>query len=143
MPKVEIGTERARVLNRLLDEALDRPSTDRMAWVETLSADVADLKPHLRNLLTHAAEIETGHFLGALPRFALPKIAMDAGERAPQPGVMIGPYRLLHELGQGGMGSVWLAERIDGLLARRVALKLPHGSWSHGGLAERLLRERD
>jgi hypothetical protein len=41
------------------------------------------------------------------------------------------------------MGSVWLAERIDGLLNRQVALKLPHGAWPHAQLAERLQRERD
>lgn len=37
----------------------------------------------------------------------------------------LGPYRLLSELGHGGMGVVWLAERSDGHLKRPVALKLP------------------
>ena len=69
MPKVELDAERARLLNLLLDDALDRPSSDRLAWVKTLSAEVADLKPHLRDLLSRAAEIETRNFLGALPHF--------------------------------------------------------------------------
>jgi serine/threonine protein kinase len=43
----------------------------------------------------------------------------------PQPGDAVGPWRLLRELGAGGMGSVWLAERADGQLKRQVALKLP------------------
>ncbi|MCY7315042.1 MAG: serine/threonine protein kinase, partial [Rubrivivax sp.] len=55
---------------------------------------------------------------------------------------MVGPWRLLRELGQGGMGSVWLAERVDGQLKRQVALKLPRLSWARG-LAERMARERD
>jgi serine/threonine-protein kinase len=38
----------------------------------------------------------------------------------------VGSYRVLSLLGQGGMGSVWLAERADGLFARQVALKLIH-----------------
>ena len=41
------------------------------------------------------------------------------------------------------MSSVWVAERTDGLLKRRVALKLPHVSWALPDLAERMARERD
>src|SRR5215831_4713115 len=54
------------------------------------------------------------------------------------PGSIAGGYRLIRELGSGGMGSVWLAERTDGLVNRRVALKLPHGAWRRPGLAERM-----
>ena len=48
----------------------------------------------------------------------------------------------MRELGSGGMGVVWLAERTDGLINRPVALKLPHGAWKRAGLAERMARER-
>ena len=41
------------------------------------------------------------------------------------------------------MGSVWLAERSDGMVKRPVALKLPRGAWLRAGLAERMARERD
>ena len=41
------------------------------------------------------------------------------------------------------MSSVWIAERIDGLLKRRVALKLPHVSWAMPEAARRMARERD
>ena len=40
-------------------------------------------------------------------------------------GDRVGPYRLLRELGSGGMAEVWLAERADGAFEREVALKLP------------------
>src|SRR5664279_3989 len=58
------------------------------------------------------------------------------------PGRQVGPYRLLRQIGEGGMASVWLAERADGLLARRIALKLPHLGWGRAALAGRIARER-
>ena len=79
----------------------------------------------------------------------LPKFDVDLADfpdipsGADQPGDTIGPYRLLRELGSGGMGVVWLAERSDGLVKRAVALKLPHQVWQRAGLAERMARERE
>ena len=80
------------------------------------------------------AEVETATFLATAPK---PARMGHAGA-----GDMVGPYRLISELGHGGMGAVWLAERPDGQLKRQVALKLPHLVWG-GALAERLNRERD
>jgi eukaryotic-like serine/threonine-protein kinase len=53
---------------------------------------------------------------------------------------IIGPWRLLHLLGSGGMGEVWLGERSDGVVEHRVAIKRvrAHGHRFH----ERLLSER-
>src|SRR5271156_6634859 len=46
------------------------------------------------------------------------------GERLPEHvGIVIGPYRLLQKLGEGGMGTVWVAEQSEPV-KRRVALKL-------------------
>ena len=52
-----------------------------------------------------------------------------------------GPYRLLRELGAGGMGTVFLAERVDGGFAQAVAIKLLRGFPTADGL-RRLRRER-
>src|SRR5262249_11318018 len=70
----------------------------------------------------------------------------DVDDTPPPPpdraGDRIGPYRLLQQLGAGGMATVWLAERADGALQRQVALKLPHVGWALG-LTQRMARERD
>ena len=41
------------------------------------------------------------------------------------------------------MGTVWLAQRADGLITRQVALKLPRGVWQRTALLERMARERE
>ncbi len=58
-------------------------------------------------------------------------------------GKQFGPYRVLALLGHGGMGSVWLAERADGLFTRQVALKLIHPALKSRVMSERFARERE
>ncbi|HWC98772.1 MAG TPA: protein kinase [Candidatus Sulfopaludibacter sp.] len=58
-------------------------------------------------------------------------------------GWLCGPYRLLAQIGQGGMSEVWLAARVDQMVKRNVALKLPSVGIHAAQYAERLQRERD
>ena len=130
-------------ISRRLDEVLSLPVAERDTWLDALHEPDA-LKSALRRLLADAVGKETGDFLASLPRLTLDP---DAGsqhrsEDDPSPGLLVGAYRLIRQLGVGGMGTVWLAERVDGGLKRPVALKLPHLNWSRG-LAERMSRERD
>ena len=58
-------------------------------------------------------------------------------------GQHIGPYRLIKEIGRGGMGVVWLAARADGQHERQVALKMPLVENLNWLLAARFARERN
>ncbi len=129
------------VISALLDEALSLPVEQRDTWLESLDGERAALKDTLRKLLSRADGVETGDFLATLPR--LTRVAptnLSGALTELAAGDAIGPYRLLSELGTGGMGAVWLAERADGTLKRKVALKLPRLVWARG-LAERMARE--
>lgn len=123
-------------ISRLLDTALALPRSRRAAWLAALAPEHAALVPHLEKMLAEGAA--RGVLSTHLP--ALDDAA--CGDDALHAGLVIGPYRLVHELGRGGMGCVWLADRIDAGLNRRVALKLPRLSWV-AGMARRMARERD
>jgi tetratricopeptide (TPR) repeat protein len=70
-------------------------------------------------------------------------VSETAGEMlaAGEPAVC-GPYRLVRMLGAGGMGTVYLAERSDGEIQRRVAIKLLGGGGGRPEWRGRFLRER-
>jgi len=124
-------------LSSLLDEALDLDAPQRLAWLEALPAEHARLNPLLRQMLVDNDSIEYGKFLQSFP--TLREAVVDRS--AARAGARIGPWRLLREIGLGGMGRVWLAERADGQFRRQVALKLPLLAWDDG-LSERMSRER-
>jgi serine/threonine protein kinase len=56
-------------------------------------------------------------------------------------GQTIGPYKLISEIAQGGMGTVWLAERSDGRFERLVAVKFLSVALAGRGGKERFNRE--
>ena len=125
-------------LSRLLDEALDLEPAQAEAWLAALPEAHLHLLPQLREML--AEHLSPGH-----PGFMSDGPKLEGGavdETVARPEDLVGPYRLIREIGRGGMGAVWLAERADGSLKRHVALKLPRLAWG-AGLAERMARERD
>jgi serine/threonine-protein kinase len=127
------------VISALLDEALSLPASAHATWLDSLIGERAAQRETLRALLAHHAVIETGSFLGELPPLDVEPDTASAGGLTP--GSQVGAYRLIEEIGRGGMGTVWLAERADGLMQRRIALKLPRAMWGVD-FAERLARER-
>ncbi|MBS0576271.1 MAG: tetratricopeptide repeat protein [Proteobacteria bacterium] len=119
-------------IDPLLDELLDLAAEQRQARLDAIAAEAPELAAQLRRLL--ALEATDPQFL-ATP---VPHVAAHVVSA----GSQIGPYRLLHLLGEGGMGQVWLAERADGLFERKVALKLLHPGLAGAGLHARFARER-
>lgn len=131
-----------RRLSELLDAGLALPATERAAWLAALPPRDLALAPRLSALLQRGG-VQTDDFLRRPLTLTIDQD--DAWADTPlldQAGDAVGPYRLVREVGSGGMACVWLAERVDGALQRQVALKLPR--WGVApGLAQRMARERD
>ncbi len=127
-------------INALLLEALCLPQDQRQQWLETVLPEHSDVMPQLRALLDRVSA-ETDDFM---KRPVATVWAQALGENTVADGAdqQIGPYRLLRELGIGGMATVWLAVRADGVPQRQVAVKLPLSRWAPG-VADRLKQERD
>ncbi len=134
MPPVD--PERWRALSRLLDEALDLPRDDRAAWLASLSERDTTLAADLRSLLDEHAGVEASGFLEATARPAWRPAPMP-----PRAGQILGAYRLVSLIGQGGMGSVWLAERCDGRFKGRAAVKLLNAALVGRAVEGRFQRE--
>ncbi|MEM7202649.1 MAG: tetratricopeptide repeat protein [Planctomycetota bacterium] len=99
-------------VKRVFLDALDRAPDERAAYVRKVCADDADLRREVDALLTSLHE----H-----PEFlSEPAPAAAAAEH---PGAQIDRYRLLSLIGEGGFGSVWMAEQLQPV-RRRVALKI-------------------
>ena len=104
-------------LNPLLDQALDLPPEQRSVWLADLRASQPDLAAELEKLLSAEARLDARGFLApAAPAELSPPTSL-AGYR-------IGTYTLDRAIGQGGMGTVWLAHRSDGRYEGQVAVKL-------------------
>ena len=132
--------ERLRRVSALLEEVLELAENERSAWLQGLPPEQQVFVPQLSALLARAS-VETDNFMRRPVAVQIEPL----GENEPaadQAGDVVGPYRLIRELGSGGMATVWLAQRTDGVLQRHVALKLPSAGWALG-LAQRMARERD
>lgn len=119
----------------LFEAALDLPAEQRERFVEEQVNGDEELQTRVLELL--AADAQARGFLSQpVVRVGPPPAPEDErGER-------VGPYRLIRLVGRGGMGAVYLAERVDDQYQRRVAIKmLPRGVQSQE-LLERFYRER-
>jgi serine/threonine protein kinase len=129
----------------LLDTFFELPETDHLAFFARIDCESPDLGEKLRRLLARSQEfpsdglgsslhsVRDAEVRATLQRFAAAATLAE--------GTEIGPYRLIREVGCGGMSAVWLAVRSDGLMQRNIALKLPHVFMRGARLIDRFARE--
>jgi serine/threonine-protein kinase len=106
-----LDQDRWRVLEPLLDRALELSDENRETWLQQLRRESPALEVELAALLSSEQAADRGGFL-AMPL------------EASLEGLRLGAYVLEQPLGQGGMGSVWRARRADGQYEGQAAVKL-------------------
>lgn len=126
-------------IKAIFHEALSRLPEAQEAFLKQACGENSSLQEEIKALLGayHPAKdffSRVAHELGQPPE---PE-TLQASFR----GRKLGAYRLIDELGHGGMGAVYLAERADGQFEKKVAVKIvPHGLWSEE-LFHRFCNER-
>ncbi|HUA62981.1 MAG TPA: serine/threonine-protein kinase [Verrucomicrobiae bacterium] len=120
-------------IQQIFDEASQMPSERREEWLGSACGQDRTLYLQVQSLLLASGE-ESGLLEREIASYATRVTA--APER-------IGPYRVVSEIGRGGMGAVYLAERADEQYQRRVAIKVVRGgAASPSELARRFRMER-
>jgi eukaryotic-like serine/threonine-protein kinase len=113
---VAIDNDRWQVVSPLLDRALELSVDERVGWLASLREKDPVLAAEVEALLEDARALDSKGFLVHGPSWPMPPPATLVGQ-------LVGAYTLEAPLGQGGMGSVWLARRSDGRFEGKVAVK--------------------
>ncbi len=127
---------RWREIERIFDEMLELPETEQTAFLAQACRDDESLQREVTSLLV--AHRQANGFLGSQAAPISAKQALE--DSVTLTTQRIGAYQLLRELAQGGMGTVWLAERADEQYQQQVAIKLL--KTEHPDIAHRLRHER-
>jgi len=125
---LSLDANRWAVLEPLLNRALDLGDDERAAWLAELTSSSPAIAAELIALLQSETVADERGFLAA-------PIDMKF------PGLELGAYALERPIGQGGMGTVWLARRTDGRFEGRAAVKLLNRALSSAAGEERFRRE--
>ncbi len=126
-------------ITELFDQARQRPPAERDAFLQAACQDNA-LRAEVEAMLRTYDEDPDFLELPADGGFAVQTLDQQVGQ--PAHGRRLGPYRLVREIGRGGMGVVYEAERDDEEFERRVAIKVLPTAWAAPALAERFRFER-
>jgi serine/threonine protein kinase len=137
----------------ILHEALQITQPDsRRAFLDSVAPD-GDIRAEVESLLVFETEFEDFMSL-SITDFSKDFLAIEEvsdGESRTLPvaakcsliGRAIGVYKIVGELGSGGMGAVYLAERADGKFARRVAIKMLRREFNTSKIRRRFEVEKE
>ena len=134
--------ERLRRIRAVYEAALEMDPAAREEFLERECQADGDLRKEVERLLgarEHLPEWLAGPLLGP----AGPVLDAMAKAAPGMEGRQLRGYELIREIGRGGMGTVYLAERADGTYRKQVAIKIVHDEKKNSEILERFRRERE
>ena len=132
--------ERFRQIDELFDAALELAPHERDAFIAHSCGDDDALRARLMTLLD--AHDRSIRFLDSPAVELAAELLEDASTSGPPVPERAGPFRIVRELGHGGMGVVYLAEREGAEFQQRVALKVVRHLGASEAVHRRFLEER-
>ncbi|MEK7722979.1 MAG: protein kinase [Acidobacteriota bacterium] len=132
-----MDAEKWQKVKSILEKALEIIPESRSAFLDESCADDEDLRLEIENLLAFE-EPEAD----LLEQEAVASILENDSTAKKLIGNQIGHYKIIDELGVGGMGAVFLAERADGEFQQKVALKLIKRGMDSEAVLRRFITER-
>ena len=132
------SADRFRRVDAVFDAALDLPDHERIAFIERACSDDDETRAEVLQLLD--AHGRSSRFLESPAAEIGAPLLDDAHAGDSLVPERIGAFRIVREIGHGGMGEVYLAERADGQFEQRVAIKVIRRGAI--GLIPRFLEER-
>ena len=132
--------ERWKQIRGVYEQAAALVLTERTPFLEKVCSGDSELRCEVESLLGY--EDEAGSVFLSKP--AVDLIEED-GVRTPAPsriGRRVGVYRIVEEIGHGGMGEVYRGARVDGLYEKQVAIKLVRSGYDSSLILERFRHER-
>ncbi len=129
--------ERWQKVKETLLLVLEKPENERARLLAEIGGDDEELRKQVEELL--AVETESEDFIEK-PVASLSEVFPEDGAAGAEK--KFGNYRIVREIGRGGMGAVFLAERIDGAFEQQVALKIVRQTLADAELERRFKQER-
>jgi tRNA A-37 threonylcarbamoyl transferase component Bud32 len=131
-----MAVDRWQRIEQLFLEASELPPSNRAAFVDREAVDDAELRAAVHGMLAHSGDSDS-RFLRAVEHTAI--VTAAAIDAAP---THVDRYTIVRELGRGGMGTVYLAERSDREFQQRVAIKVVTRGLDSAQVVERFRHER-
>ena len=135
-----MNIERWRRVREVLDHAIALPADERAIYLEKASAGDPELRVEVESLL-RSHERAGKDFLNT-PVVDLRSLVTDAHGTSGYMGRRIGVYKIVQEIGRGGMGEVYRAARVDGQYEKQAAIKVVRSGYDSSLILERFRHER-
>ena len=133
-----MNADRHQHMMQILGEAIEQKPDHRRAWLTAACSGDEALGAEVARLLAHHASAD--QFLEESPLIA--GVSQEESDARSIVGERIGLYKIVSEIGRGGMGTVYLAERDDQQFMRRVAVKLIKRGMDTDFVVQRFRNER-